>query len=250
VQYKLGKKPPVVDSRTLQVSKYLDTLSAPPASVNYYNKVSNWPMYDNDRFGDCTCAAAGHMEECWPMYATGVLNEVPNLAVMHMYRHFNPYPQDNGCTLIEVLKYWRRVGLHNFKIDGFAQVQVTNTTEVKQAIDLFGGLYIGLALTNFVVPDTGANWLDIPWNLPAPSGTSAQDAAPNPNNGHCVNIVGYDDNGLTFITWGALKTMNWEFFNAVSDEAYAVLSPNWFNASGVSPVGLNLTALQQDLKQV
>src|SRR5271156_5387958 len=58
--YRLGKEPPVVDKRTLRFGKYL-TLPTPPPSVTYYEKVASWPMYYNNKYGDCTCAAAGHL---------------------------------------------------------------------------------------------------------------------------------------------------------------------------------------------
>lgn len=64
--YKLGKRPPVHDDRTLRFSAYLTAaLPAAPASVAYYQKIPSWPIYDNDKYGDCTCAAAGHMIQNW-----------------------------------------------------------------------------------------------------------------------------------------------------------------------------------------
>jgi hypothetical protein len=64
--YRLGKNLPVVDARTLRFSRYL-TPALPPAppSVDYGAKVSTWPMYYNDQYGDCTCAAAAHLIQNW-----------------------------------------------------------------------------------------------------------------------------------------------------------------------------------------
>ena len=57
-----GKKPAVFDSRTLRLGAYLTSrLPAPPAAVDWGKNVSSWPMYLNDKYGDCTCAAVGHM---------------------------------------------------------------------------------------------------------------------------------------------------------------------------------------------
>ncbi|MGB6877319.1 MAG: hypothetical protein WBD87_14935, partial [Candidatus Acidiferrales bacterium] len=77
--FRLGKKPPRIDARTLQLSKYLRLLDAAsqqgtdrprglapaPPSIDWTAKISSWPMMANDTLGDCTCAAAGHMIECW-----------------------------------------------------------------------------------------------------------------------------------------------------------------------------------------
>ena len=66
MKYKLGKNPAVFDRRTLRFGDYVKPeVEPPPASVDYGARVDRWPMYDNDRYGDCTCAAAGHMIQSW-----------------------------------------------------------------------------------------------------------------------------------------------------------------------------------------
>ena len=62
--FKLGKHQPTFDTRTLLFGKYLTSeLPPPPASKDYSRAVTTWPMMGNDTYGDCTCAAAGHMIE-------------------------------------------------------------------------------------------------------------------------------------------------------------------------------------------
>ena len=66
--FRLGKRPPRLDARTLQLAKYLrqgTALPPAPPSIDWTAKISSWPMMANDTLGDCTCAAAGHMIECW-----------------------------------------------------------------------------------------------------------------------------------------------------------------------------------------
>lgn len=76
-------------------------------------------------------------------------------------------------------------------------------------------------------------------------------AAPNPNNGHCVPAVAYDQRFIYVVTWGAIKTMTWNFYDTYADEAFAVLSPDWINQKlGTSPSGFNMAALQADLEAV
>ena len=88
--------------------------------------------------------------------------------------------------------------------------------------------------------------LTIPWVVPA--GGPVGDAAPNPNNGHCIPAVAYDPNNLTVVTWGEPKTMSWEFYAAYADEAFAVLSQDFIESSGTDLDGFDLTALKADLK--
>ena len=76
------------------------------------------------------------------------------------------------------------------------------------------------------------------------AGGAVGDDAPNPNNGHCIPAVGYDADQLLIVTWGELKSMAWDFYDAYADEAFAVLSQDFIEKSGVSPQGLNLQALR------
>ena len=70
---KLGKIAPRVDVRTLTLSRYVDRaqLPDPPATIDLADHVAEWPMYANDRLGDCTTAAAAHMIEAWTAEARG-----------------------------------------------------------------------------------------------------------------------------------------------------------------------------------
>lgn len=247
--FKLGKHRPEIDKRTLRFGDYITTaLAPPPAQVNYAGPVSTWPMMGNDQYGDCTCAAAGHMIEEWTAN-TGQQVILPDTTILQAYNHFAHGNADAGASMLSVLKYWRKTGIGKDKITAFAALEPKNNVQAEDAINLFGNAYIGLALPNFAVPpDT--NFLDIPWVVPA-GGATGTNAAPNPQNGHCVPAVGYDQRQLYVVTWGALKTMSWQFYDAYADEAFAVLSDDWINQKiGTSPSGFNLAALEQDLQAV
>ena len=83
----LGKEPARIDVRTLALARYVDTtrLPQPPSTLDLAEHVGQWPMYDNDKLGDCTCAAAGHMIEAWTGEATGEAVEVPVAAIIKAY---------------------------------------------------------------------------------------------------------------------------------------------------------------------
>jgi|HubBroStandDraft_1064217.scaffolds.fasta_scaffold71282_2 hypothetical protein len=245
--YKLGKHPPVVDSRTLRFANYLAaTLPAPPASVNYGAKVPEWPMYYNNEYGDCTCAAAGHMIQNWTANA-GAEVTPPQASVLTFYEHFvgTPPPSDAGCDMLSVLKYWRSAGLDAQPIEGFAALDLKNQTQAQNAVYLTGSIYIGVALPNFAVQ---GDMLTVPWVVPP--GGPVGDAAPNPNNGHCIPAVAYDAAGLTVVTWGEAKSMSWGFFDAYADEAFAVVSKNFIERTGETPAGFSLASLEADLAQL
>ena len=245
--YKLGKHPPVSDKRTLRFGKYMTpALPSAPASVDYGARVASWPMYANDQYGDCTCAAAGHMIQNWTANANGeVTPSTP--AVVAFYEHFvgNPPPPDAGCNMLQVLNYWRMAGLADDKITAYAALELTNQTEAMTALYLFGSVYIGVALPDFAVE---GDMLTVPWVVP-PGGAVGK-AAPNPHNGHCIPAVAYDADTLTVVTWGESKTMSWEFYNAYADEAFAVLSQDFIEKTGTNLNGFDLAALEADLKDL
>jgi hypothetical protein len=245
---RLGKHPPRFDKRTLLLGNYLKKeLTAPPPSVDYSKSVTSWPMFGNDRLDDCTIAAAGHMIEEWTALS-GVQRTLPESAIEDAYNYFAKGNADAGANMLDVLKHWRKTGIGGDKIHAFAQIEPKNNLQLQNSTYLFGNCYIGLALPNFaVVP--GTHFVDTPWTVPA-SGPVG-DAAPNSKNGHCVPAVAYDPQNIWVVTWGKLKPMSWQFYTTYVDEAYAVLSLDWINKKlKTAPQGLNLQALEADLKAV
>jgi hypothetical protein len=149
---------------------------------------------------------------------------------------------------------------------------------VQTAIWLFGGAYIGVEL-----PLT-AQKQDV-WDV---TSDNHPDAEPGSWGGHAVYVVGYEapaiasselgipqpspgadgaipDSGsripnpeervaspgsLTCITWGRPKKMTWAWFEKYCSEAYALISKDWIEASGLAPSGFDLAALENDLKLV
>jgi len=241
---KLGKHPPEIDQRTLMFGKYLlPSLPPNPPAADYSKAVSKWGMMGNDQYGDCTCAAAGHMVLEWTAN-NGKALVISDSDILKAYNHFAHGNADAGANMLQVLRYWRKTGIGGDKISAFAALAARNLEQVKSSVELFGSCYIGVALPDFAVPATG-DFLSIPWVLPA-SGPVG-DAAPNPSNGHCIPAVGYDASNLYIVTWGAVKSMSWGFYQAYMDEAYAVLSADWLGSGAAAPNGFDLAALKKDL---
>jgi len=65
--------------------------------------------------------------------------------------------------------------------------------------------------------------------------------APGSWGGHAVNVVAYEPQRLTVITWGAKKRMTWTFWDAYCDEAYGILTKDFIDkAKGAPPQGFEL----------
>ena len=108
-------------------------------------------------------------------------------------------------------------------------------------MSIFGNCYVGLMMP--LSAQTQSIWS-------VPPGGPVGHGAPGSWGGHAVPVVAYDPEGLTVVTWGALKRMTWGFWAAYCDEAYAILSPDYLEQKGgksVVPAGFDLQQLQEDL---
>jgi hypothetical protein len=238
---KLGKLPVRTDVRTLRLARYVDTaaLPPPPATLDLTAHLAEWPMYANDRIGDCTIAAAGHMIEAWSATARGHAAEISERAVLSAFDHVkivDPRTGDAGAVELDVLKYWRTEGIGRHTIGAFARLAVHDTALVRTGAFLFGGLYIGVALPLTAQSQTVWDW----------TGSLSGPALPGSWGGHAVNVVGYDEDAVTVVTWGSLKRMSWAFWTRYVDEAYVVLSPDFLRRDH-APNGFDLEQLRADL---
>jgi hypothetical protein len=248
---RLGKKNPRRDARTLQLKKYIVTpVPHIPDEVSWVTHVSNWPMYLNDSLGDCVIAAAAHMIEQWSLYA-----QQPALPtddqVLSAYQHVGGYvpgdpTTDNGCFMLDALRFWRNTGIAGHQIRAFLGVDPKNLDEVRAAVYLFGNLYAGLSLPAFAQDETAAA---AGWTV-ALGGPFGSTGSPGGWGGHCVPIVAMSPLTLTCVTWGQTLKMSHNFFLDYCDEAYAVLSDDWIETNGLSPGSFDLAALQADLAQL
>ena len=243
-QLLLGKLPARVDPRTLSLARYVDrtVLPAPPAELDLTAPVPDWPMYGNDRLADCTTASAGHAIEAWTAAAAGTAVEIPEQAVVDAFeavKVVDPATGEEGAVELDVLKYWRSSGIGGHLIAAFARVDLSDHDLVRTGAYLFGGLYIGLQLP------LSAQEQDVwDWNgrLDGPD-------APGSWGGHAVNIAGYDETGLTCVTWGALQKLTWAFWDRYTDECWCLVSED-FMSGGKTPEGFDLAALEADLQLV
>jgi len=240
---KLGKHAPVYDRRTPRFANYIDSaiIDNPPATLDFSAKLSNLGMMLNDTLGDCTCAAVGHMIQTWTANA-GTQVILPDADIETLYEKSCGYvpgdpSTDQGGVEVAVLRYWRDSGIFpGHTLAGWCNVSAGNHTQMKQALQLFGAIYIGVDL-----PLTAQSQSE--WSVVSTTG----DGAPGSWGGHAVPIVGYDADTVTVITWGQLLKATWGFLDAYCDEAHGPLSANWIEKDGKTPDGFYWTKLKADL---
>jgi hypothetical protein len=239
---KLGKLPPKHDMRIPMLAHYTAALPPAPAAIDWSDgHTDDWGDMGNDVLGDCTCAGVGHAIQVFTLNAMHQRKTIPDPTVIGLYEQFGYNPSDpstdQGAVETDVLNYWLKNPVAGHAIEGYVSLQPKDIRDVRDAIWLFGGSYIGLALPKSI-QGQGT------WMVPA-SGLEG-DGAPGSLGGHCTYVVGYDARGLTCITWGKLQRMSWNFWWAYCDESYGLLSKDWL-AMGKAPSGFDATALIADM---
>ncbi len=239
---RLGRRAVKTDSRTLRMGAYLTAaLPVPPRSTDWSNGVKDWGVMRNDTLGCCTIAAAAHAVQVFSLNTRSMVT-ISDDEVLAYYSRWDGYvpgnpATDNGGIELDVLNKWKQQEFAGHALTAYADTNIRNPTELKQCIWLFGGLYIGFEVPNFVMQTMPDVW-----------DTVANDGGID--GGHAVFVTGYDDVGLTFISWGKVFKMTWAFWSRYVDEAHALLSPDFINATGLAPVGFDMLQLQDDLARI
>jgi hypothetical protein len=241
--YRFGKHPPKQDYRTLRFKNYLTAeLAPPPASYNVLSKVYKnlkhpnpkmlFPIDGNDTLGDCTIAALAHAITTY----RGLIDQeqiMPQQDVVKLYMQLTG-GLDSGLNELDVLNYWQSNAVDGDQILAFTKIDEKNHTHVQQAIQLFGGVYLGFQVQQNCIQEFDARK---PWT----PGPLTQD-------GHAVFAVAYNPAGVTVLTWGNTQKATWAWWDECVDEAYALLPPE-ANDVNFAP-GFNIAQLKADLAAV
>jgi hypothetical protein len=225
----------------LDLRGFLDTGYAPPAVADRASLVPSWPMYANDRYGDCVWASIGHSVQSMTYYGGRRYTVLPERGLLSAYTDVTGFERgrpatDQGTVLADALNHWRKKGVAGDRILAFAFVDKRFATYAA-GIDLFGFLNVGIDLPGFAWSrfERGRTH----WGLPTPTESLADEGR------HAIHVAGYDANAREFlaVTWGRLITVDWAFLHRYAREAWVVLSNDWLDAWGRSPRGLEMRAL-------
>jgi predicted secreted protein len=223
---KRGKRP-AVHVPALRLRNFAPPSSPPPPTGDVTSKITNWLMLANNKYGCCGPAATMHyrmakagrvIPECTDSYTTGLY-----FAYGTAMGEPGPYP-DQGVDNATWLKWMFDQG----HIEAFAEIDAHDVAVVHQAMLNFSGVLIGVNLT----PDAEQDFeMQVPWDV------SATDQ-PDPNAGHDILLVAYDQNSDTFVTWGGLQkaTVNWD--QAAIDEAWVIITTEDATRNGVDMLSL------------
>lgn len=228
-----------------------------PAVVNWDAKVSSFGMLGNDDWGDCAWAAKYHALQV--MTANAGTELVPTTDdALRAYAEATGFnaaagppgenPTDQGTVMQKGLSFWRKTGLPvttpggvtRHKILAFAEVDHRDPVQLRVATALFGEVLLGIAFPSSAMDQFNAG---TPWKPVA----GARDEG-----GHAICAGRYDAaRGLWFpVTWGREQETVQAFLDRYLEEAWVVIAPEWRNAAGKTPTGIDLHALGGVLSQL
>jgi hypothetical protein len=249
---KLGRLAPHPEDThpRLHLSRFLTgqpTYPPAPSLVDYLSRVTDWPMYGNDQWGDCVWAMIGHIIEAATFYATGTAVQVTTEALLKGYSDvtgFDPNagpsganPTDQGTVIQDALNYWRKVGIRLpdgrlHKILAFAQVDHGSDTECDAALNLFGHLAVGIEFPASAMEQFDAGK---PWDVVRGAHNEG---------GHAINQgLGRSAGNDEVVTWARRQQMTPRFAARYVEEKWVVILPEWVEANGSSPGGFDAAAL-------
>lgn len=203
MEFKMGRLRPPPQPLRMRVAPLLSlsTLPTPPNDFSFWQPARGalQRVYMNDKLGDCAVAGPLHLEGLWSGNGDPgnplIFSNDTIVAIYGRISGYNPADPstDRGCNEIDVLNYWKSVGMSGHKIDGWLSVDGANPDEYRAACWLGEGLMFGCEM-----PDA--------WISPFPSGDGyVWDVAgdPNPENGHCFIGTGCKpDDSVENDSWG------------------------------------------------
>lgn len=226
----------------IKVTGRLFTTTTIPDKIDYGTKVKTWPMYLNDQLGDCGPAGAGHLIQAVSTYGQGNTITITDDDVLKVYEAVGGYvpgqsSTDSGVVLQDLLSYWRKTGIAGHKILAFAEIDPSDIKTARAALYHFGGLYIGINFPGSAMDQFNQGK---PWDVVKGARIEG---------GHCIFDPINDNSSAEpwdIVTWGELQEMTQAFWDAYVEEVWVVITPEWFDAQGHSPEGVDLYTIGED----
>lgn len=240
--FKLGALPGVIPAGLHDLTFYAaGSLPKAPVSVAV-PAISDWGMDGNSTAGDCGVAAINHGFMADGSIVGVESESFPSEQQILDYYFTYTNGQDSGVILSDFLAYVKTHPFYGHTVAAYAPVAVHDIPTLQFAIDAFGFAYTGITVTESMMNAVETNPPWQPWTL--------QEALdPNVEGGHCIPLVGYDDQYVYAISWGQVLPISYPAWCHMSTEAWAVITGELV-ASGGNTRGISLAALEADLAKV
>jgi hypothetical protein len=250
---KLGRKPrlygPTLKWETLRnlarVTPPTPLPVMPPAWNWLLHCAPDFTMMGNDVLGDCVCAACLHAVQVWSSVSNPPEDTEPTQTAVRLYEQDCGYipgqpKTDQGCWLQAVLADWHGKGIT--MADGSVDrlylppIEITPSDfySLREATYQCGAVAIGFNVPQYIYQAPPPVWRYDP--------TGDQTIV----GGHAVVVGGYhkktkgSSHYFDFVSWGRQYKMDGGFWTKFVDEAYALVSMRWIEATGRTPAGLTM----------
>jgi len=234
-----GRRPPT-NAPALRLGSFLQReVPSHPSAEDYLAELDHWQMLGNDMAGDCNAVTWANLRRL----VTGTLtseNYPSQDQVWQFYRTQNPgfdphgsphtngpgSGDDQGMVVQTGLEYLHKSGgPDGVKAVAFAKVDHTDLDQVKAALAIFGGLWLGVMVLegNQQQFAEGKAWTDV--------------AGSRIEGGHAILAGGYGED-IKFITWGKETGFAPSFWNGIVqgtplvEEAWVVIWPEHLGTRG------------------
>jgi len=233
----LGCLPGTIPVGLRSLSYYVaGDLPKAPASVAV-PEFGDWGMLGNDHYGDCGVAGLEHGFEADATITGARETFAPDEQAIDYYLQYT-HGIDAGVVLADYLNYVREHGYYGKTISAYAPINIHEIPTLQTAIWLYGFAYSGIKVTREMQMAFQQN---TPWDHVACSGEIV--------GGHCVPIVGYDDNFLYLITWGGGQAISYSAWHLIATESWAVITGE-FEAKHGDGRGISISTLKADLDKL
>ena len=148
---------------------------------------------------------------------------------------------DNGCTLSDVLDYWKNTGIGGHKIGAYVQIDEKNYNHIAAAIYWFGGVVSAIEVDQFMEDQFNAGE---EWKVPINPLTW------KPLGGHGVPLLAFQPHQFNLITWAKNQAMSYNCWWKVGEEAWCAISEDFVSGEKKAPNGFDMSALVTDLQNI
>lgn len=232
---------PAVGGIVMQKPAHARALPQAGAASNLTAGKADWTALGNQVAGDCVLAAIGHAMQAAGWYAmqqTIRISEDETLAAYTAITGWQPgNPDDEGPGMTvqagldyvhehhlggHRIAYWHRSNWLPGEGGWWRDRDCLSRDHLKSMLSWFGGLMLSIDL-----PKTAWQNDVGPWRASDMEAASA--------GGHCIPIIGYDDNWFYCITWGNTVQLDWEFVKRYTRETFFICPEQWMRWDATWP---------------
>lgn len=239
---KYGRLPRTFDPAVPHWSalRYASAPIVVPSAVDYTGRLpADLGQMLNDQLGCCAEAGWYHADQVWSTAAGKPILTEPDSCIEALYETQGYVPgrpaTDQGTILQALLRYLVMTGApladgSRQKLTAFVELDPKNEADLDRATYEGALLYLGFNVPKYLEAqfDPGKTW-DI--------GPGDQSIV----GGHCVISPGFRPGVRRIISWGSADYwMTTAFWHQFVDEVYALVSQEFVETSGFTPLGLSL----------